>query len=92
MKDKWECALLNVSFVPAFETPTRRAYVCEDFVGNYSYVRNSKIYFYRICNITHETVNHAAAVAVVEYSPYVGGGGGYTPLPPPPPRDLRSRV
>jgi hypothetical protein len=22
MKDKWECALLNVSFVPAFETPT----------------------------------------------------------------------
>ena len=41
MKDEWECALLNVSFVPAFETPTRRAYVYGDFVGNYSYVRNS---------------------------------------------------
>ena len=27
MKDKWECALLNVSFVPAFEAPTKRAYV-----------------------------------------------------------------
>jgi hypothetical protein len=41
MKDKWECALLNVSFVPAFETPTRMVYVCGDFVGNYSYVINS---------------------------------------------------
>jgi hypothetical protein len=41
MKDKWECALSNVSFVPAFETPTRRVYVCGDFVGNFSYVRNS---------------------------------------------------
>jgi hypothetical protein len=28
MKDKWECALLNVSFVPALETTTRRVYVC----------------------------------------------------------------
>jgi hypothetical protein len=41
MKDEWECALLNVSFVPTFEAPTRRAYVYGDFVGNYSYVRNS---------------------------------------------------
>jgi hypothetical protein len=37
-------------------------------------INADKIYFYRICNITHETVNHAAATAVVEYSPSVGGG------------------
>jgi hypothetical protein len=41
MKDKWECALLNGSFGPAFEAPTRMIYICGDFVGNYSYVSNS---------------------------------------------------
>jgi hypothetical protein len=34
-------------------------------------INADKIYFYLICNITHETVNHAAASAVVVYSPPV---------------------
>ena len=34
-------------------------------------INADKIYLYRICNITHETVNHAAAAAVVLYSPPV---------------------
>jgi hypothetical protein len=59
MKDKWECALLNVSFVPAFETLTRRAYVCEDFVGNYSYVRNSYQPVLQSVGILHEEVADA---------------------------------
>ena len=54
MKDKWECALLNVSFVPAFETLTRRVYVCGDFVGNYSYVRNSYHPVLQSVGILHE--------------------------------------
>jgi hypothetical protein len=54
MKDKWECALLNVSFVPAFETLTRRVYVCGDFVGNYSYVRNSYHPVLKSVGILHE--------------------------------------
>jgi len=29
-------------------------------------INADKIYFYRICNITHETVNHAAAMATAE--------------------------
>jgi hypothetical protein len=54
MKDKWECALLNVSFVPAFETPIRRVYVCGDFVGNYSYVENSYQPILQSVGILHE--------------------------------------
>jgi hypothetical protein len=34
-------------------------------------INADKIYFYRICNITHETVNNATAAAVVVYSPPV---------------------
>jgi hypothetical protein len=34
-------------------------------------INADKIYFYLICNFTHETVNHAAASAVVVYSPHV---------------------
>jgi hypothetical protein len=56
MKDKWECALLNVSFVLAFETPTRRVYVCGDFVGYYSYVRNSYQSVLQSVGILHEEV------------------------------------
>ena len=56
MKDKWECALLNVSFVPAFETPTRRVYVCGDFVKNYSYVKNSYQPVLQSVGILHEEV------------------------------------
>jgi hypothetical protein len=54
MKDKWECALLNVSFVPAFETPTRRVYVCGAFLVNYSYVRNSYQPVLQSVGILHE--------------------------------------
>ena len=57
MKDKWECALLNVSFVPAFETPTKRVYVCGDFVGNYSYVRNSYQPVLQSVGILHEELS-----------------------------------
>ena len=56
MKDKWECALLNVSVVPVFDTPTRRAYVCGDFVENYSYVRNSYQPVLQSVGILHERV------------------------------------
>jgi hypothetical protein len=66
-------------FCPAFETPTRRAYVCGDFVGNYLYVRNS----YQPV----ETVIHAAAAVLAEvecaavasavvYSPLVAAAVG----------------
>ena len=40
----WECALLEVTFVPKLTTPTRRIYVCCDFVDN-SYVKDSYIAF-----------------------------------------------
>jgi hypothetical protein len=47
---------LNVSFVLAFETPTRRVYVCGDFVGYYSYVRNSYQSVLQSVGILHEEV------------------------------------
>ena len=56
MKHKWECVLLNVSFVPAFETPTRRVYVWGDFVENYSFVRNSYQPVPQSIGILHEEV------------------------------------
>ena len=43
-----------VSFVPAFKTPTNRVYVCGDFVGNYSYVRNSYQPVLQSVGILHE--------------------------------------
>ena len=42
-------------------------------------INPDKIYFYRICNITHETVNHASAAAVVVYSPPVAVAVVYSP-------------
>ena len=33
----WECAFLEVTFVPKLTTPTRRIYVCCNFVNN-SYI------------------------------------------------------
>ena len=56
MKDKWECALLNGSFGPAFEAPTRMIYICGDFVGNYSYVSNSHQPVLQSDGILHEEV------------------------------------
>ena len=38
----WECGLLEATLVPKLTTPTRRIYVCCDFVDN-SYVRDSCI-------------------------------------------------
>ena len=38
----WECALLEISFVHKLITPTRRIYVCCNFVNN-SYVKDSYI-------------------------------------------------
>ena len=58
MKDKWEWALLNVSFGPAFETPTRRVYACWDFVRNYSYVRNSYQPVLQSVGILHEELTN----------------------------------
>jgi hypothetical protein len=60
MEDKWDCALLNVSFVPAFETSTRRVYICGDFVENYSYVRNSYQLVIQSVGILHEEVTDVA--------------------------------
>jgi hypothetical protein len=37
-----------------FETPTRRVYVCGDFVGNYSHVRNSYQPVLQSVGILHE--------------------------------------
>ncbi|VDH99490.1 Hypothetical predicted protein [Mytilus galloprovincialis] len=41
MKGTWECALLEMTFVPAFETSTQRMYVCCDLVRDESYVRDT---------------------------------------------------
>ena len=38
----WECAFQETMFVPKLTTPTRRLYVCCDFVDN-SYIKNSYI-------------------------------------------------
>jgi hypothetical protein len=38
----------------AFETPTRMVYVCGDFVGNYSYDRNSYQPVLQSVGILHE--------------------------------------
>ncbi|VDI45267.1 Hypothetical predicted protein [Mytilus galloprovincialis] len=38
----WECALLEVSFIPELEASTRRMYFCSDFVHQ-SYVRETAL-------------------------------------------------
>lgn len=43
MNGDWEVALLEMTFVPAFETPTSRIYVCSNIVGESSYVRDTYI-------------------------------------------------
>ena len=45
---------MNVSIVPAFETPTRRVYVWGDFVGNYSNVRKAYHPVLHSVGILHE--------------------------------------
>ena len=37
----WECALLEMTFVPTFEIPTRRVYLCSDVVREETYVRDT---------------------------------------------------
>jgi hypothetical protein len=51
----WECALLEVTFVPKLTTPTRRIYVCCDFVEN-SYVRKSYIPVLQSLSVLNEDV------------------------------------
>lgn len=41
LSGSWECALLEITFVPAFRYSTQRVYVCSNVVGNESYVNNS---------------------------------------------------
>ena len=51
----WECALLEVTFVPRLTTPTRRIYVSCDFVEN-SYVRESYIPVLQSLSVLNEDV------------------------------------
>ena len=51
----WECALLEVTFVPKLTTPTRRIYVVCDFVEN-SYVRDSYIPVLQSLSVFNEDV------------------------------------
>ena len=41
MEGEWECALLEINFVPAFKYPTQRVYVTSSIVGNESYANNA---------------------------------------------------
>ena len=40
MEGEWECALLEINFVPAFKYPTQRVYVTSSIVGSQSYANN----------------------------------------------------
>jgi hypothetical protein len=51
----WECALLEITFVPNLTTPTRRIYVCCDFVDN-SYVRDWYIPVLQSLSVLNEDV------------------------------------
>jgi hypothetical protein len=51
----WECALLEVTFVPMLTTPTRRIYVCCDFVDN-TFVRDSYIPVLQSLSVLNEDV------------------------------------
>ena len=51
----WECVLLELTFVPKLTTPTRRIYVCRDFVEN-SYVRDSYIPVLQTLSVLNEDV------------------------------------
>ena len=51
----WECALLEVTFVSKLTTPTRRIYVCCNFVDN-SYVKDSYIPVLQSLSVLNEDV------------------------------------
>jgi hypothetical protein len=54
----WECALLEVTFVSKLTTPTRRIYVCCNFVDN-SYVKDSYIPVLQSLSVLNEDVTDA---------------------------------
>ena len=41
MDGEWECAILEMTFVPAFERQSKRLYVCCDVLGEWSYVQDT---------------------------------------------------
>jgi hypothetical protein len=51
----WECALLEVTFVPKLTTPTRRIYVCCNLEDN-TYVRDSYIPILQSLSVLNEDV------------------------------------
>jgi hypothetical protein len=55
LDETWQCALLEVTFVPKLTTLTRRIYVCCDFVDN-SYVRDSYISVLQSLSVLNEDV------------------------------------
>ena len=69
----WECALLNVSFVPKLTTPTRRIYVCCDFVDN-SYVKDSYIPVLHSLSVLNENVTDVTFENPI-YHRVIGGIG-----------------
>lgn len=52
---EWECTLLELSFVPQFETPTIRVYFDSDFV-DHTYVRGSTLPILQSTGILNEDI------------------------------------
>ena len=69
----WECALLEVTFVPMLTAPTRRIYVCCDFVDN-SYVRDTYIPVLQSLSVLSEGVTDVTFENPIYYQ--VRGGIG----------------
>ena len=51
----WECALLEVSFIPELEVSTRRMYFCSDFVHQ-SYVRETALPILQSIRLLNEDI------------------------------------
>jgi hypothetical protein len=71
----WRCALLEVTFVSKLTTPTRRIYVCCDFVEN-SYVRDSYIPVLQSLSVLSEDVTDVTFENPI-YDPVRGGTSKY---------------
>ncbi|CAC5420627.1 unnamed protein product [Mytilus coruscus] len=55
MDGEWECALLELSFVPQFETPTRRVYFCLDFI-EHTNVRGTTLPILQSARVLNEDI------------------------------------
>ena len=88
MKGTWECALLEMTFVPAFETSTQRMYVCCDLVRDESYVRDTYLPLLQSVAIRKEETTEI----IFERPLYLASRGGETEILEITLRDDRLRV